>query len=281
MEIFTTTKELRDFIRYYKQQNPHHTLGLVPTMGALHNGHLSLIEASQESCDCTLVSIFVNPTQFGANEDFDKYPRKNEADLSICQKAKVDIVFMPEIEEIYPLDKNFQTTFNAPSAMANTLEGKTRPNHFNGVLQVVHKLFNLTQANKAFFGKKDAQQLLIIQKMVEDLFLPIEIIPCPIIRTQEGLALSSRNAYLSEEGKKKALKISQSLNMVTKMIMLREIESTKIKQAALEILQDLEVEYFVIVDKNLQEIPRIQKDSTLILVVAKVEGVRLLDNLWL
>ena len=281
MEIFTTTKELRDFIRYHKQQNPHHTLGLVPTMGALHNGHLSLMEASQESCDCTLVSIFVNPTQFGANEDFDKYPRKKEADLSICQKAKVDVVFMPEIEEIYPLDKNFQTTFNAPSAMANTLEGKTRPNHFNGVLQVVHKLFNLTQANKAFFGKKDAQQLLIIQKMVEDLFLPIEIIPCPIIRTQEGLALSSRNAYLSEEGKKKALKISQSLNMVTKMIMLREIESTKIKQAALEILQDLEVEYFVIVDKNLQEIPRIQKDSTLILVVAKVEGVRLLDNLWL
>ena len=281
MEIFTTTKELRDFIRYHKQQNPHHTLGLVPTMGALHNGHLSLIEASQESCDCTLVSIFVNPTQFGANEDFDKYPRKKEADLSICQKAQVDVVFMPEIEEIYPLDKNFQTTFNAPSAMANTLEGKTRPNHFNGVLQVVHKLFNLTQANKAFFGKKDAQQLLIIQKMVEDLFLPIEIIPCPIIRTQEGLALSSRNAYLSEEGKKKALKISQSLNMVTKMIMLGEIESTKIKQAALEILQDLEVEYFVIVDKNLQEIPRIQKDSTLILVVAKVEGVRLLDNLWL
>ena len=281
MEIFTTTKELRDFIRYHKQQNPHHTLGLVPTMGALHNGHLSLMEASQESCDCTLVSIFVNPTQFGANEDFDKYPRKKEADLSTCQKAKVDVVFMPEIEEIYPLDKNFQTTFNAPSAMANTLEGKTRPNHFNGVLQVVHKLFNLTQANKAFFGKKDAQQLLIIQKMVEDLFLPIEIIPCPIIRTQEGLALSSRNAYLSEEGKKKALKISQSLNMVTKMIMLGEIESTKIKQAALEILQDLEVEYFVIVDKNLQEIPRIQKDSTLILVVAKVEGVRLLDNLWL
>ncbi len=286
MQVFTTTQELRAFIRHYKVQNPNHIIGLVPTMGALHNGHLSLIQNSQESCDCTIVSIFVNPTQFGANEDFDKYPRKKEADLSICQKANVDIVFMPEIEAIYPLPKNLQTTFNAPHSMANTLDGKTRPNHFNGVLQVVHKLFNLTQANRAFFGKKDAQQLLIIQKMVEDLFLPIEIVPCPIVRTQEGLALSSRNAYLSQEGKTKALKISQSLNAATKMIMQGEIESTKIKQAALKVLEGeesegLEVEYFVIVDKNLQEIPRIQKDSTLILVVAKVEGVRLLDNLWL
>lgn len=281
MQVFTTTQELQNFISTYKKENPTKTIGLVPTMGALHNGHLSLIQASQESCDCTIVSIFVNPTQFGPNEDFDKYPRKKEADLSVCQKAMVDIVFMPKIQEIYPFPCEFQITFNAPMAMANILEGKTRPGHFNGVLQVVHKLFNLTQANKAFFGKKDAQQLLIIQQMVEDLFLPIEIIPCPIVRTQEGLALSSRNAYLTKEGKKEALKISQSLNTATKMIMQGEIESAKIKQAALETLRGLEVEYFVIVDKHLQEIPKIQKNSTLILVVAKVEGVRLLDNLWL
>ena len=152
MQVFTTAQELQNFISTYKKENPTKTIGLVPTMGALHNGHLSLIQASQESCDCTIVSIFVNPTQFGPNEDFDKYPRKKEADLSVCQKAMVDIVFMPKIQEIYPFSCEFQIAFNAPMAMANILEGKTRPGHFNGVLQVVHKLFNLTQANKAFFG---------------------------------------------------------------------------------------------------------------------------------
>ncbi|TLD87306.1 pantoate--beta-alanine ligase [Helicobacter sp. MIT 05-5294] len=280
MQVFTTTQELREFIAQYKSQNPTKTIGLVPTMGALHKGHLSLIETSRAHCDCTIVSLFVNPTQFGANEDFSQYPRKKEADLHICNKAGVNVVFMPEIEQMYPLDSTLQITFNAPKAMANVLEGKTRPGHFNGVLQIVLKLFNLVRPNKAFFGQKDAQQLLIVQKMVQDLFLPIQIIPCPIVRNEEGLALSSRNAYLSANGIQQALKISASLNATTKAIMRGIKESQELKRIALEILEGLEVEYFEIVNHELQPLEQIQKDSTLILVVARVEGVRLLDNLW-
>ncbi|AWI34426.1 pantoate--beta-alanine ligase [Helicobacter apodemus] len=280
MKVIKSVKELQIFIQTYKRQNPKEVIGLVPTMGALHKGHLSLIKASKTTCDLTIVSIFVNPTQFGVNEDFSKYPRKIEADLKICQSAEVDIVFMPEIEEMYPLKSSLQTTFNAPLSMASVLEGEARSGHFNGVLQIINKLFHLIQPHKAFFGKKDAQQLLIVQKMVEDLFFPIEIIPCEIVRSEEGLALSSRNAYLSLEGKRKALKISQSLKVAMQVIMQGERESLKIKNEALRVLEGLEVEYFAIVNRELESILTIQKDSTLILVVAKVEEVRLLDNLW-
>ena len=190
MKVIKSVKELQIFIQTYKRQNPKEVIGLVPTMGALHKGHLSLIKASKTTCDLTIVSIFVNLTQFGVNEDFSKYPRKIEADLKICQSVEVDIVFMPEIEEMYPLKSSLQTTFNAPLSMASVLEGEARSGHFNGVLQIINKLFHLIQPHKAFFGKKDAQQLLIVQKMVEDLFFPIEIIPCEIVRSEEGLALS-------------------------------------------------------------------------------------------
>ncbi len=280
MKVIKSVKELQIFIQTYKRQNPKEVIGLVPTMGALHKGHLSLIKASKTTCDLTIVSIFVNPTQFGVNEDFSKYPRKIEADLKICQSVEVDIVFMPEIEEMYPLKSCLQTTFNAPLSMASVLEGEARSGHFNGVLQIINKLFHLIQPHKAFFGKKDAQQLLIVQKMVEDLFFPIEIIPCEIVRSEEGLALSSRNVYLSLEGKRKALKISQSLKVAMQVIMQGERESLKIKNEALRVLEGLEVEYFAIVNRELESILTIQKDSTLILVVAKVEEVRLLDNLW-
>lgn len=280
MKVIKSVKELQIFIQAYKRQNPKEVIGLVPTMGALHKGHLSLIKASKTTCDLTIVSIFVNPTQFGVNEDFSKYPRKIEADLKICQSAEVDIVFMPEIEEMYPLKSSLQTTFNAPLSMASVLEGEARSGHFNGVLQIINKLFHLIQPHKAFFGKKDAQQLLIVQKMVEDLFFPVEIIPCETVRSEEGLALSSRNAYLSLEGKRKALKISQSLKVAMQVIMQGERESLKIKNEALRVLEGLEVEYFAIVNRELESIVTIQKDSTLILVVAKVEEVRLLDNLW-
>ncbi len=280
MKVIKSVKELQIFIQTYKRQNPKEVIGLVPTMGALHKGHLSLIKASKTTCDLTIVSIFVNPTQFGVNEDFSKYPRKIEADLKICQSVEVDIVFMPEIEEMYPLKSSLQTTFNAPLSMASVLEGEARSGHFNGVLQIINKLFHLIQPHKVFFGKKDAQQLLIVQKMVEDLFFPIEIIPCEIVRSEEGLALSSRNVYLSLEGKRKALKISQSLKVAMQVIMQGERESLKIKNEALRVLEGLEVEYFAIVNRELESILTIQKDSTLILVVAKVEEVRLLDNLW-
>ena len=278
MQVITNTIELRQYITEIKAKNK--TIGLVPTMGALHNGHLSLITKSKEQCDCTIVSIFINPTQFAPNEDFEQYPRKKEADLSVCQKAGVELVFMPEIAQMYPLDSTLQTTFNAPKNMASVLEGATRPGHFDGVLQVVSKLFNLTQPTKAFFGQKDAQQLLIIQKMVEDLFLPLTIVPCPIVRTQDGLALSSRNAYLSENGKKQALKISSALNAIANAIKQGIKDSKTLKKIGFEILENLEVEYLVIVNKELRELLTIQKDSTLVLIVVRIEGVRLLDNLW-
>lgn len=281
MKIIEKVKELQEFIAQFKKKNPQKNIGLVPTMGALHEGHLSLIKKSKETCDFTIISIFVNPTQFGEGEDFDKYPRKKEADIKACREMGVDMLFMPQVSEIYPFSKELQVTLNAPNAMANVLEGKIRTGHFNGVLQVVLKLFLLTQANKAFFGQKDAQQLLIVQKMVEDLFLPLEIVPCPIVRSKEGLALSSRNEYLSDEGKENALKISQSLSAVKDIITQGEHNAKKIKSVAMEILKDLEVEYFVITNRSLQEIEEIKKDSTLILVVARVEGVRLLDNLWI
>ncbi len=281
MQIFTTTQELQDFLRDFKSHHPQKTIGLVPTMGALHQGHLSLITASKEQCDCTIVSIFVNPTQFGANEDFHRYPRKKEADLKICQSAMVDVVFIPEIAQMYPLESALQITLNAPKKMSNTLEGAARPGHFNGMLQIVLKLFCLIQPNKAFFGQKDAQQLLIIKKMVQDFFLPIQIIPCPIVRTQEGLALSSRNEYLSTEGKTQALKISAALNATTKAILQGTRDSETLKKIGLEVLEGMDVEYFVIVNHSLEEIQEVQKNSSLILVVVKIEGVRLLDNLWL
>ena len=281
MKIIEKVKELQEFIAQFKEKNPQKNIGLVPTMGALHEGHLSLIKKSKETCDFTIISIFVNPTQFGEGEDFDKYPRKKEADIKVCGEMGVDMLFMPQVSEIYPFSKELQVTLNAPNAMANVLEGKIRTGHFNGVLQVVLKLFLLTQANKAFFGQKDAQQLLIVQKMVEDLFLPLEIVPCPIVRSKEGLALSSRNEYLSDEGKENALKISQSLSAVKDIIAQGERNAKKIKSVAMEILKDLEVEYFVITNRSLQEVEEVKEDSTLILVVARVEGVRLLDNLWI
>lgn len=280
MQIFNHPKEVQDFIKQQKLNNPSIKIGLVPTMGALHNGHLSLIQKSKEMCDITVVSIFVNPTQFGANEDFDKYPRKQKADLELCQRAGA-FVFTPNVKDIYTLADDIQTKIIAPFSLSNTLEGKARNGHFNGVVQIVLKLFNIVTPDMAFFGKKDAQQLLIVEKMVEDLFLPIQIVECPIIRDENGLALSSRNDYLNEEDKKNALKISKSLMEASRIISSGERESEKIKKHALKILDGMDVEYFEIVDRNLNNIDFIQQNNTILLVVVKVNGVRLLDNLWI
>ena len=180
------------------------SIGLVPTMGALHDGHKSLIDKSVGENKNTIVSIFVNPIQFGANEDLDKYPRQLQEDAKLCEKAGVSIIFAPKVSEMYGDDKNNLTLICPPYSAVDKLCGKSRVGHFDGVCSVVAKLFNLTKANKAYFGQKDAQQLFIIQKMVRDLNFDIEIIPCPIVREVDNLALSSRNQYLSENDRKDA-----------------------------------------------------------------------------
>ncbi len=254
------------------------TIGFVPTMGALHEGHISLIKKSVRENETTIVSIFVNPTQFLPGEDLDAYPRKIEADLKICELAGVDAVFMPTIDAIYSKD---ELSVKAPVIKGYILEGYHRPGHFDGVLQIVLKLLNLTTPTRAYFGKKDAQQLFLIQRMIQNLYLDTEIIPCEIVRESDGLALSSRNVYLSEEERQKALLLSKSLKRATKMIIEGERNTTAIKKQMLEILSPTEVEYVEIVDRNFNLLSEVAINNSIILVAAYVGKTRLIDNMWI
>ncbi len=278
MQIVTDIKELQNKVSQIKHN--HQSIGFVPTMGALHKGHVSLIMKAQEN-DCVIASIFVNPKQFGEGEDFEKYPRMIEADIDICKKAGVHILFMPKAEQLYTQDDAI--TILAPSIKGSILEGARRVGHFNGVLEVLLRLFHIAQPNKAYFGKKDAQQLLIVKQMVEELFLPVEIVSCPIVRDSNGLALSSRNRYLTQEGYHKALIIPKTLEEISKQIMGGEYRSAILQQKALEIFSthNIEVDYIAITNYNLEEIKEIKKSQSLILLVVRIESVRLLDNLWI
>jgi pantoate--beta-alanine ligase len=256
------------------------SVGFVPTMGALHDGHLSLIRRAKAENDHVVVSIFVNPTQFLEGEDLDKYPRKLEADSKICQLAGVDLLFTPTIDQVYNKD---ELKILAPAIRGYILEGAFRPGHFDGVLQVVMKLFNIVKPTKAYFGKKDAQQLVLITQMVKDYFLDLEIVPCEIVRDKDGLALSSRNVYLSKEERKRALAIPNSLKKASKMIMANERDSKKIIKEMEAILRpNLDsLEYVAIVNKEFKFIEKIEEKNTIILVAGKVGTTRLIDNLWI
>jgi pantoate--beta-alanine ligase len=253
------------------------SVGFVPTMGALHNGHISLIKKSVKENDHTIVSIFVNPTQFLEGEDLDNYPRKIEADLKICKMAGVDAVFMPSIDTIYNKD---EMRFLAPKIKGYILEGYFRPGHFNGVLQIVLKLLNITNPTNAYFGKKDAQQLYLIQKMVRDLFLRVKIIPCEIVREDDGLALSSRNLYLSEDERRRALSLSRSLKKATKLIMSGELDTKVIKESMEKLLEVDKLEYIEIVDRDFNSLKEVQIQNSIILIAAWVGKTRLIDNMW-
>ncbi|WP_305862237.1 pantoate--beta-alanine ligase [Helicobacter cholecystus] len=270
--ILKTTQELLDWRKEIKN-----SLGFVPTMGALHAGHLSLLEASITKNSHTLLSIFVNPTQFGANEDFDKYPRTLQTDIMLAKG--VDAIFAPEISEIYCGDE--ETTLNPPKSMANVYEGFHRRGHFEGVLQIVLKLFNLIRPNYAYFGQKDAQQLLILQKMVKDFFLPLEIIPCPIVRDYDGLALSSRNIYLSKNERALALKIPQTLQKISSLISQGEDDVQTLYHVGISELEGIEVDYLAFCDHSLKPLKQILPSQTLVLLTCKVGNTRLLDNLWI
>ena len=256
------------------------SVGFVPTMGALHSGHLSLIKRAKEECDHVVVSIFVNPTQFLEGEDLDKYPRKDEADKKICQLAGVDILFMPTIGSVYNRD---ELLIAAPKIRGFILEGTKRPGHFDGVLQIVMKLLNIVTPSHAYFGKKDAQQLVLIQQMVRDYFMSVIIVPCEIVRDENGLALSSRNVYLNADEKQRALSLSRSLKLASDMISRGELNTSKIKKAMQELLLKSvdRVDYVAIVDREFHNLEHVEIGNTIVLVAAYVGTTRLIDNLWL
>lgn len=278
MKIINNIEELKAEIKNLKG-----TIGLVPTMGALHDGHKSLIEKAVKENDNAIVSVFVNPIQFGANEDLDKYPRTLENDCKLCENEGVKIVFTPTPDVMYSDKKENLTLICPPYSAVDKLCGKSRPGHFDGVCSVVAKLFNLTKATRAYFGQKDYQQLFIIQKMVKDLNFDIEIVPCPIVRESDNLALSSRNRYLTQNERKLALNISKSLFEAKKLYESKTATKRAIIDNSLKLMENLDVEYIEFVDVNTFEIQDEIDGNTLILIAARTPETktRLIDNIKL
>lgn len=276
MLVVEKIAEVRSEVRKCKSAGK--SIGFVPTMGALHAGHLSLIQASKRSCAITVVSIFVNPLQFGPKEDLSRYPRPRESDINLCREAGVDLVFYPSVEEMYsPLAR---TTVDV-SEFSEILEGAVRPGHFRGVATVVNKLFNIVGCDRAFFGQKDFQQQFILRRMVEDLNLPLEIVTCPIIRDSDGLALSSRNVYLTDEDRHAALHLSRALRKTESAFSAGERSPALLRSILREQLVNaakVELEYAVIVDaQTLREIES-ATDSMAALIAARIGSTRLIDN---
>ncbi|GAA7792599.1 pantoate--beta-alanine ligase [Helicobacter pylori] len=275
MRVLETIAALREYRKSLKE-----SVGFAPTMGALHKGHQSLIERSLKENSHTIVSVFVNPTQFGANEDFNAYPRPLEKDLALCEGLGVNAVFAPEMSEMYPYEAEQRLKLHAPKFLSHSLEGAVREGHFDGVVQIVLRLFHLVNPTRAYFGKKDAQQLLIIQHLVKDLLLDIEIAPCEIVRDNDNLALSSRNVYLNAIERKQALAIPKALENIKQAIDKGEKACEKLKKLGLEILETLEVDYLEFCNHKLEPLKIIEPTNTLVLVAARVGKTRLLDNLW-
>lgn len=273
MKIISNPIKLKNYLKTIDK-----TIGFIPTMGALHEGHLTLIREAKKENDFIVVSIFVNPTQFSPDEDLDKYPRRDDADKKICELAGVDILFFPHVNDIYSED---EVSISSPNIRGYVLEGFTRPSHFNGVLTVVNKLLNIVNPSRAYFGKKDAQQLNLIELMVKQLFMNVEIVAVNTVRDVDGLALSSRNIYLSKEQRNKALLIPNSLNLASNLIKNGELNSKNIIQKMRDFLDDLEILYIEILDREFNQIKNVKLKDTIILVEVKVANTRLLDNLWL
>jgi pantoate--beta-alanine ligase len=256
------------------------TLGLVPTMGALHEGHLSLVRAAQASCDAVAVSIFVNPTQFGPKEDFAGYPRSLEQDCRILEAAGVDLVFAPSAAEMYP---NGASTFVEVTGLSERLDGASRPGHFRGVATVVAKLLNILLPDRAFFGQKDAAQVAVLRKMVRDLKFPVQLEVGPTVREPDGLALSSRNSYLNPEQRREALVLYRALLTVQQQVQGGEHDPGKLIAGALRILAEepaVRLDYFTIVDpETLEDVLEVRAGAALVAVAAFVGATRLIDNL--
>ncbi len=277
MQVINSIKKMKDEIKKAKKENL--SIGFVPTMGYLHEGHISLIKRAKLENDLVVISIFVNPTQFAPNEDFEKYPRDEKRDLKKCEENGSDIVFLLQKEEMYPEDF---CTFVEVEKLGDRLCGKSRPTHFRGVTTVLTKFFNIIQPDRAYFGQKDAQQLVIVKKMVEDLNMDVEIIGCPIVREKDGLAISSRNTYLNVEEREDALLLYKSLVLAKNLIEKGEINIHKIKEQMENIIlsgKNNTIDYIEFVDlKTLDSISKIE-DKVLIAIAVKVRNTRLIDNM--
>lgn len=279
MQIFKTVAETVSFVKKCKAEGK--SIGFVPTMGFLHEGHLSLITRAVSENDVAGVSVFVNPTQFGVGEDFSTYPRDLKRDAKMAEEAGAAFLFAPSAEEMYP---DGYKTYTEVMDITKKLCGISRPTHFRGVTTVVQKLLNISRADRAYFGQKDAQQLLVIKRMVADLNMSVEIIGCPIVREADGLAKSSRNTYLSKEERAAALCLSSALQKAKRMIdegekdakKVREVIETEIHSEPLSC-----IDYVSVVDrKELEELETIEKDNTLIALAVRFGTTRLIDNLW-
>lgn len=288
MEVIKTISDLKDFIKDYNN------VSLVPTMGALHEGHGALIKKAiteKTQNEKVIVSIFVNPIQFGPGEDFNKYPRTLNEDVIFCEELGVDVVFAPNAATMYGissdendnvhLSNNYLTYVCPPYLLVDKLCGKSRVGHFDGVATVVLKLFNITQAKKAYFGQKDAQQLFLIKKMVKDLNLDVDIQSVPIVRDKNGLALSSRNKYLDKDGYNKALTLNKMLNKVKELYDKGVVNVKILFEEAIMLNNDdkVEIEYFEFLDFNNLEPVNIVTKNTIVAIAAKVNKIRLIDNM--
>jgi pantoate--beta-alanine ligase len=253
-------------------------IGLVPTMGALHEGHLSLVRAAKGECDVTVVSIFVNPTQFGPQEDLDAYPRTLSGDLEALRACGVGFALVPPAEEVYPPG---HVTRVEVGGVAEPLEGRCRPGHFAGVATVVLKLLNMVQPDVAYFGQKDFQQWLVIRRMVEDLDVPVELRRCPIVREPDGLAMSSRNAYLSPEARRRALVLWQSLELARELVAGGERDASVIAAKMDEVVAsagDVQIDYIALADPETLEPVQEINETVLAALAVKIDGTRLIDN---
>jgi pantoate--beta-alanine ligase len=279
MRICETIEDMRAASRALRAGGRR--LGLVPTMGALHEGHLSLVRAARASCDVVAASIFVNPTQFGPNEDLEKYPRSFERDRDLLAKEGVALLFAPPVEEMYPAGA---VTWVTVEELSGKLDGRSRPGHFRGVTTVVAKLFHIVEPDAAFFGQKDAAQVAIVRRMARDLNFSVEIVACPIVRESDGLAMSSRNAYLDPQQREKALLLRRSLLRVKKSWEAGERDAAKLVTAGREEFEaekSVRLDYFEIVDPESLDLVENVANGALVAVAAFVGATRLIDNILL
>jgi pantoate--beta-alanine ligase len=280
MIIFHTIREIREYVREQRKQGL--TVGLVPSMGYLHEGHLSLVREAKAHCDIAVMSIFVNPLQFGPNEDFDAYPRDLKRDAQLAGSAGIDAIFAPDVNEMYPTGNGKSLTYVDVEKVTEMLCGASRPGHFRGVTTVVSKLFNIVQPDKAFFGLKDAQQVVVIKQMVNDLNLPVEIVPCPIIRERDGLALSSRNVFLNEEERSQALVLSRSLQEAQRLFQAGERDAGSLMRMATKRIESqplAKIDYVQIVSmRDLSPVTDLIEGEALMALAVRVGKTRLIDN---
>jgi pantoate--beta-alanine ligase len=277
MQVITSVKEMQQFLLSLRRQDKK--ISFVPTMGALHKGHMSLVQKARRFGDFVVASIFVNPAQFGLNEDYKKYPRDLKKDKELLQKAGCDLIFAPRAENLYP--EEYLTYVNVEE-LSGKLEGATRPGHFKGVCTIVAKLFNIVQPDYAIFGQKDAQQALIIKKMTEDLNFPVKIIVCPTVREKDGLACSSRNSYLNAKERDQAKILYQSLKLGEKLIKAGEKNPLKVIKKMTEMIQQMplaKIDYISLTDTRTLEPVRKIKGELLLSLAVKFGRTRLIDNL--